>query len=126
MDNFFSSPALFKDLAEKQVGACGTLRINHRGVPVDIQQAKPKAGDPLYTAHDEKTLYIVWFDKRQVSLITTAHNSSTFRKKVKSKRHQGHEREVDKPIAIQSYSEHMGGIDRADKAMTCYMVVHRC
>ena len=42
---------------------------------MDIQQAKPKAGHPPYTAHDDKTLYIVWFDKRQVSLITTAHNN---------------------------------------------------
>ena len=59
---------------------------------MDTQQAKPKAGDPPYTADGNKTLYIVWFDKRQVSLITTAHNSSTFRKNVKSKRHQGLEK----------------------------------
>ena len=126
MDNFFSSPALYKDLADHQMGACGTLRINRKGVPPIVQNAKPKAGDPPVTTRDGPILYIVWFDKRLVSLITTAHNSSTFKKKVKSKKHTGMHREVDKPVAIQSYSQHMGGIDRADKAMTFYLVVHRC
>ena len=33
MDNYFSSPALFEELQYNQVGACGTLRLNRRGVP---------------------------------------------------------------------------------------------
>ena len=125
MDNFFTSPALFSNLADHQVGACGTLRTNKRGVPARIKEAKAKTGDPPIIARDDKILYITWFDKRQVNLITTAHNSSSYRKEVRSKRHEGNRRIVDKPIAIQSYSQHMGGIDRADKAMTFYMVVHR-
>ena len=126
MDNFFTSPALFKELADYQIGACGTLRVKKRGVPLEIKNANSKPGDPPVTAHDDPILYISWFDKRIVNLITSVHNSSTFRKQVKSKRHPGNHRVVDKPIAIQSYSQHMGGIDRADKAMTYYMVVHRC
>ena len=35
-DNFFSSPALFHDLAEHQTGACGTLRANRIGVPAAV------------------------------------------------------------------------------------------
>ena len=126
MDNFFSSPALFKDLADKQMGACGTLRSNRRGVPATIQQAKPTAGNPPITDTDDKILYISWFDKKVVNLITTVHSSETYRKLVRSKKHPDNVREVDKPCAIQAYSQHMGGIDRADKAMTFYMVLHRC
>ena len=33
MDNFFTSPALFEDLATRSTGACGTLRCNRSGVP---------------------------------------------------------------------------------------------
>ena len=32
-DNFYSSPALFGDLRRLGFGACGTVRINQRGVP---------------------------------------------------------------------------------------------
>jgi hypothetical protein len=126
MDNFFSSPALFQELANNQVGACGTLRTVRQGVPNFIKNAKPKSGDPPVTERDEPLLYIVWFDKRIVSLITTVHSSKTYRKLVRSKRHPNNVREVDKPVAIQAYTQHMGGIDRADKAMTFYMVLHRC
>lgn len=35
-DNFFSSPALFDELAEHQTGACGTLRSNRIGVPAQV------------------------------------------------------------------------------------------
>lgn len=35
-DNFFTSPALFHELAENQTGACGTLRSNRVGVPAEV------------------------------------------------------------------------------------------
>jgi hypothetical protein len=36
-DNFFTSPALFEELADNQTGACGTLRVNRNGVPREVQ-----------------------------------------------------------------------------------------
>ena len=59
-------------------------------------------------------------------MITTVHSAVTYKKKVRSKHDADNVREVEKPCAIQAYSQHMGGIDRADKAMTFYMVLHRC
>ena len=38
MDNFFSSPELFDDLANKQVYCCGTVRPNRRGMPQDLRR----------------------------------------------------------------------------------------
>ena len=126
MDNYFSSPGLFKELADNQTGACGTLRANRIGVPETIKRAKPKAGEPPVTDRDGHILYISWYDKKVVNLITTVHSAQTYQKEVRSKRHEDNIRLVDKPCAIQAYSQHMGGIDRADKAMTFYMVLHKC
>jgi hypothetical protein len=39
MDNFFSSPDLFDDLAQKKINCCGTVRLNRKGMPKDL---KPK------------------------------------------------------------------------------------
>ena len=36
MDNYFSSPTLFDELAKNQTDACGTLRLNQRGIPKEI------------------------------------------------------------------------------------------
>ena len=37
MDNFFTSPALFRDLLQDGIYACGTVRSNRRGFPQDLK-----------------------------------------------------------------------------------------
>ena len=56
MDNYFSSPALFEELARNGVGACGTLRLHRNGIPKEAAKAKPAKGDAIFT-RDGKTLY---------------------------------------------------------------------
>ena len=90
MDNFFASPALFEDLAQHQTGACGTLHVNRQGVPDRIKTARPRVGQPPITHTVGYTRYLSWYDKRLVNLITTVHSAQTYRKEVRSKRHQGH------------------------------------
>ena len=58
MDNYFSSPGLFRELADNQTGACGTLPANEIGVPETIKRAKPKAGEPPIT---DRWTYFVYF-----------------------------------------------------------------
>ena len=38
-DNFYSSPALFRDLLVEGFGACGTVRKDRRGVPSSVKMA---------------------------------------------------------------------------------------
>ena len=33
MDNFFSSPELFDNLAQKKISCCGTVRLNRKACP---------------------------------------------------------------------------------------------
>ncbi|KAJ8305677.1 hypothetical protein KUTeg_016222, partial [Tegillarca granosa] len=79
-DNYFTSPTLFQELASKQTGACGTLRVNRTCVPKEIKKAKLKKGDQLVVCRDDKLLYISWNDRRQVNLLTRIHNGSCFTK----------------------------------------------
>ena len=85
MDNYFSSPALFEELADNQTGACGTLRVNRCGVPDAVKRANLKSGDPHSAVRDEKLLFISWFDRRLVNLLTTVHNDTLFAKQVRCK-----------------------------------------
>lgn len=57
-DNFFTSPALFHELSDRQTGACGTLRVNRIGVPREVKLAKPKKEDPPHLYRDGNKLYI--------------------------------------------------------------------
>jgi hypothetical protein len=47
MDNFFSAPELFDDLAKKNIYCCGTVRPNRSAMPQDLalNTTKVKRGD---------------------------------------------------------------------------------
>jgi hypothetical protein len=36
MDNYFTFPVLFDDLATKQIYCCGTVKSNRKGMPQDL------------------------------------------------------------------------------------------
>ena len=83
---YFSLPALFQELRDNDVGACGTLRVNRTGAPDRIKTTKlKKPGPPVVERDADDTLYMIWFDKCQVSLMSTIHNSMTFQKTVRSR-----------------------------------------
>jgi hypothetical protein len=117
MDNYFSSPALFCELKANQLGACGTLRANRVGVPGPIKSAKltKKKCQTVVERDGDDLLYIAWFDRRQVTVISSIHNAITFQKTVRTKNVPDHKRVVDKPAAIQLYTKYMQGVDRADQ-----------
>jgi hypothetical protein len=41
MDNFFSNPTLFEELAKETIYCCGTARGNRKGMPETLKNAKP-------------------------------------------------------------------------------------
>ena len=125
MDNYFSSPELYSVLLENQTGACGTLRTNHTGVPPLIKQAKLKKGSETICERDGDLLYIAWFDKRQVTVLTSVHNSATFTKSVRSKGFPDNHRQIVKPKAIELYSRYMQGVDRADRLLWYQLHIHK-
>ena len=125
MDNYFSSPALFQELADHQTGACGTLRVNRRGVPDQVKRAKLKSGDPHLAVRDEKLLFVSWFDRRQVNLLTSVHNDRLFAKQVRCKDPANNNlRLVHKPMAIELYTKYMGGVDMLDRQIWTYLQTH--
>ncbi len=124
-DSAFACRDCVEDLANKQTGACGILCVTHVGIPEAIKKAKLNSGDPPLVIVEERATYIVWFDKRMVYFITSVHNGATFSKVIRSRPNSEHVREVDKPVAIQQYLKVMAGVDRAEKALSFYMVFHR-
>jgi hypothetical protein len=128
MDNFFSSPTLFEELAGKELGACGTLRANRLGVPQRIKdsQKKLKKTDPPVFVRDGKLLYVAWQDKKPVNVITSLHNSETFEKTMRCKdAATNFQRKIIKPKTIELYNQHMGGVDLADQKLQVYLNIHR-
>ena len=125
MDNYYTSPALFDELASKKTGACGTLRLNRQGVPQNIKTTKLKKGEPIKSIQEGIKLYISWFDKKQVKLLTTIHNTSVFERTVRAKWEPEHRRTVMKPGAVQLYTDYMRGVDLIDQKIAYNLHTHR-
>ena len=70
MDNFYTSPQAFVDLRATGFGACGTLQLNHRGLPLVIKEAVRK-GEGKVIRLDPSMYTIKSTDKRLVTVLTT-------------------------------------------------------
>ena len=75
------------------------------------------------------TVYINWRDKRQVNLISSVHNGSSFEKEVRCKPGEGNGGQpfkyIQEPKAIEFYTINMGGVDHADQKASYGLYLHR-
>ena len=92
-DNFYSSPALFKDLTDHGFGACATARKIHRGIPKSISDAWLKKGEVL----NSSVLSLVWWDKRDVLLLSMFHDDSMVSRSRRSRAAVGGVENIEKP-----------------------------
>jgi hypothetical protein len=76
MDNFFSSPELFDDLANKPIYCCCTVRPNRRGMPQVLRlKTKLKRGDILVRTRAVLTA-ILLRDNTDICMFTNIHNAT--------------------------------------------------
>ena len=68
MDNFYSSTFLFYNLKLASTGAVGTLRLNRKGIPQKIQQAKLKWGEEKLMSYGKEISMLKIDDRKPVLL----------------------------------------------------------
>ena len=106
VDHFYTSTTLFKDLLEKKVWACGTIRENRIGYP------KGRSGgvankDPRGTLRwirEGSALFVQWKDTRTVNMCSTmhcAHSGATVQRRVKDANGQWSVKTLPIPPAVQ-------------------------
>jgi hypothetical protein len=74
VNDFFSSPALFDDLAKKKVNCCGAVKPNRRGMPRDLElgEVELKRGDIKVRTRGDLTA-VLWRDRKEVRMLTNIH-----------------------------------------------------
>ena len=125
LDNWTSSPALFDDLHPKGFGACGTVRLNRKGLPQIIKSKHKMKKHTMVSGTTGKSLAMVWMDKRAVAMLSTIHDDSTVPISRRSGEATGGVEVVSKPLCIDQYNHFMNGVDRHDQLTSYYGFSHR-
>uniref|UniRef100_A0A087X5I5 Zgc:162611 n=1 Tax=Poecilia formosa TaxID=48698 RepID=A0A087X5I5_POEFO len=125
MDNFYSSPKLFMDLARMKFGACGTYRENRKGCPRGRGNAltkKSKRGSVRWI-REGPLVFVKWMDTREVSVCSTIHpafSGETVDRRVKAADGSWSVRKIPCPTPIVAYNKNMGGVDLSDQLIQYY------
>ena len=119
-DNFYTSPALFTDLQLRGFEACGTVRINRRGLPESIRTVRLQKGEvhSIQTSDDHNILALKWRDKRDVTLLSTYHDDSMIEKRRRTRAAEDGVEVIQKPTMVEDYNQHMGGVDKSELYIT--------
>lgn len=128
MDNFYTSPSLFAKLEENNIGACGTVKANRKGMPQQLnpRNLKLKKGDDPVFMRSDNLVACAWHDTKRLSLLSTVDTSLTLDKTVRKKSAQGGHREVEKPVMAERYNNCMAGVDHLDQMLGTYQYPHKC
>lgn len=135
MDNYYNSPELAEELANRGTYMCGTVRKNRKELPLAVSSAKfkkptkktlaaitpdnPKVEQVCWRRKD-KMLAIKWMDKRPVYVLSTIHKALMVKSKTDYKGTP-----MLKPVAVHDYSKYMMGVDLADQIMQYYTFLRR-
>ena len=120
MDNFFSSPDLFDDLAQKKIYCCVTVRLNRKGMPKDLKPKtmRLKRGDVRVRTRGELTA-MVWKDIRDVGILTNIHDPPS-----EGNFCDKHGKAI-KPALVADYNRHMGYVNKGDRMANTYTASRR-
>ena len=122
MDNFYTSPALYRDLREEGFEACGRIRSNRQGIPDDIRSAKLRKGESHFSL-DDSMLFMKWKDKRDVLMLSTFHDYTFIEKRHSTRLTEDGVEVILKPKVVEEYNLHTGGVDKGKQlTITTYCV----
>jgi len=119
-DNYFTLPALFDDLFQRTINACGTVRHGRRGMPQDTgpKYRKIKRGD-IATRVRGTLRAVRWKDRRYVYILTNTHAPP-----VEGNFTQESGQTI-KPRAVEDYNAYMRFVDKSDRMVNSYGIACR-
>lgn len=125
VDNFYTSPKLFKDLFKRNIGACGTYRDNRRDCP-RTHSCYPRGS--IRWIRDGPLVFVKWMDTREVTVCSTIHQAfsgNTVQRRVKTEDGNWTMKSIPCPTPIMEYNKHMGGFDLSEQLIHNYSVHHK-
>ena len=74
---------------------------------------------------NDKITCLKWKDKRIVHMLSTFHGDDMIDKRRRTRKADGGVEVIKKPLMVDDYNRHMGGVDRSDQLILYYGYPHR-
>ena len=130
MDNYYTSPKLFKDLFASKFGACGTYKDSRRDCPrSDVNALTKKCPRGTYRwIRDGPLVYVKWMDTKEESVCSTIHaayTGDTAERRVKSSQGVWSSQSFPCPSPVVEYIKFMEEVDLMDPLIMTYAPQHK-
>lgn len=112
VDNWYSSVELDELLQSRNTYLVGTLRCNRKSNSKEVTKKKLKRGEVVSQRSSSNVLVLKWWDKRDLVMISSKHDSALTNLKIRGKT-------VQKPTVVVDYNIGKTSIDLSDQ-MTSY------
>ena len=84
-----------------------------------------KKGDPILYFEKNGQIVSAWHNNKQVTVLSTMHDASETQKQLRSRHDPTGHRNVTKPVMVDDYNAHLGGVDKAGQYFQYYRYPHR-
>ena len=123
MTIFIQAQSYFYSFTIWVLGACGAVRIDRRGLPVEFKKSNLSRGVAT-TFSDGPLMGLKWKDKRQVAILCTINDDTTIDKRQQTRRATSGLEVILKSKVRDEYNTYMGGVDKTDQLVTYYGFAH--
>lgn len=121
-DNYFTSLGLLSALHQQQILAVATMRSTRKGLPNDLnkktRETRLAPGEFTFW-YSRPVSLIKWRDSKDVFVATTAFSPREITT-INRKQKDGSRKNMFCPLAIQKYTQYMGGVDLFDHYRSSY------
>lgn len=128
-DNFFTSIKLLEYLAERGIGATGTIRQNRlENCPLRNNKAlekAPRGSSEFCLDAGANVIVVAWRDNKVVHLASNVIGVEPFCSASRWCRAQNQRVNISQPNVVRFYNTTMGGVDRADQNVSLYRISMR-
>ncbi|KAF3837716.1 hypothetical protein F7725_009484 [Dissostichus mawsoni] len=130
MDDFYTSPKVFKALHALKFAVCGTYRENRKDCPRPQTNALKKNSQrgSIRWIREGPMVFVKWMDTREVAVCSTIHEAysgNTVQRRQKQKDGSWTRVETPCPTPVAEYNAHMGGVDLSDQLIQYYSAKHK-
>ncbi|KAL0879316.1 hypothetical protein ABMA27_003095 [Loxostege sticticalis] len=116
MDNFYNCPSLARYLKSLGFDCMGTLRLNRKQVPRDVNRIPKNVEKGTIMARQCGDVFVIaWKDAKLVTMISTYHTDETY---IGSKAGKV----LVEPVCVKDYNNTMGGVDLKDQKLSMYLL----